>query len=610
MSLLTIAASVFAADVKPQEMVYGYCGDPQQSVGTPWTEYTALVEFPEDFVKKFNGADIVAVQIASPDNYSNHEINDFTDINLAFYREKGGEAFYSQAAQLSGNGFDWKQIDLDSHIKIEEGKPFFVGYSGIAPNIDAGCFAVDFQFNSGNLGFWLGWKDAATDELIWESFTEDYGNMCLRLVVQGDNLPSDEITLEWIYTPMVTYTGLPFEITATVGNNASNDISSIGFQYNVGGETNDVTVDIVPPLKYNEIRDIIVPGIVCSSIGNRIPFEMKIKSVNGNENAAVTDIFDDDAFVYSIPEGVGYKRNVVAEEGTGTWCGYCPIGIVSMEYMAKTYNDGSFIPIAIHGNDPMESPSYIKIAQEYFTGYPSAIVNRDTYRFGVFSPETYILEAAYKMCREIPAFAEISMQANFTDDSHSAIDINTTTSFAIQSDDSYSVAFAVTQDNVGPYVQTNFFADNAEGEMGGWESKPDAVPCYYNDVARGYYVAGEIDNTPGEYHNLSHTLPLDFLTDKGSFTLVAMVVNNVSGDIENAVMMKSEVFSGVKQISSSKTSIKALDGAICVEGCDCPVFIYSSDGKLLHNQSGDGAVPLPSGLYVVKTGDITQKIIL
>lgn len=610
MSLLTIAVGVIAADVKPQEMVFGYCGEPQQTVGTPWTEYTALVEFSEDFVKKFNGAEIVAVQIASPDNFDNPEINDFTDIDLAFYRQKGGESFYSQKAELSDKGFDWKQINLDSHIKIEEGNPFFVGYSGIAPNLDAGCFAVDFQFNSDNIGLWLGWEDTYSGEMTWESFTQDYGNLCLRLVISGDNLPSDEITLEWIYTPMYTFTDMPFMVSATVTNNASNDISSIGFHYTVGEESKDVVVDVVPPLKYEETRDIDINGVICSSVGNRVPFDMSIISVNGNDNATVTDIFEEQAYVYSIPEGIGYERNVVAEEGTGTWCGYCPIGIVGMEYMKETYNDGSFIPIAIHGNDVMESPTYIEIAREYFTGYPSAIVNRDTYRFGVFSPEKYLLETAYKMVREIPAFAKISMEACFSDDTHSAIDINTISSFAIMSDDTYSVAFAITQDNVGPYVQTNFFANNAEGEMGGWESKPDVVPTIYNDVARGYFVAGKIDNSPGEPHNMAYTLPLDFLEDRNEFTLVAMIINDVTGDIENAVMTKSDEFTGVKQIADAEISFKAQNGTLVFNGSDSQTLIYSTDGKLLHSQYGGGAVALPSGMYIVKSGNITRKIII
>ena len=259
----------------------------------------------------------------------------------------------------------------------------------------------------------------------------------------------------------------------------------------------------------------------------------------------------------------------------------------------------------------MESTSYIQISDEYFKGYPSAIVNRDTYRFGVFSPESYLLEGAYKMSRQIPAFADISITADFSDESHSAICVNASTSFAILSDDNFSLAFAITQDNVGPYDQTNYFADNSEGEMGGWESKPAEVSTYYNDVARGYYVAQEIDNTPGEEHSLSCTLPLDCLNDdRENFNLVAMVVNNVTGDIENAVMMKSSSFAGVRMIRDTEMNIKVQNGIIYVGDTDSDIRIFSSDGKLINVSHGVEYISLPSGIYIIKAGGSTQKVVL
>lgn len=611
MSLLTVALGSVSAYAQTDEIVYGYCGDPAECVGVMWQEYSGYVEFPEDFTKRFNGSEVIAVEIASPMNFEDPEVNNFIDIDLQFRRALTDEPFYSQPAQLSEKGFDWKRISLDTPLKIEEGKPFFVGYSGIAPTIDDACFAVDFQYNSDNLGFWLGWADAATSKMTWESFTQYYGNMCLRLVIQGNNLPSDEVSLEWIYPPMFTTTDEPFAVDASIVNNAANEIKKLAFEYTIGNRTDTIEVDVNPPLKYNESTDVNVPGLICSAIGNRLILDMNIISVNGNDDAKITTTLDEDVFVYSIPKGVGYEKNIVVEEGTGTWCGYCPVGIVGMEYMKEKYTDGTYIPVAIHYNDRMVSRSYTPIADEYFSVYPSAIINRDTYRFGVFSPQAYLLEAAYTMAREIPAFASISADANFSDSSRSSIDINTTTSFAIQSDDSFSVAFAVTQDNVGPYDQTNYFANGSEGEMGGWENKPAEVSTYYNDVARGYYVAGEIDNTPNEEHPFSYTLPLDFLKeDKDSFTLVAMVINNATGDIENAVAIKSGSFTRIKQTENVSTQIKAMRGSIQISGSDSNVSIYSTDGKLLRTVTEDGSVALPSGMYIVKCGKQTQKIVL
>ncbi len=51
-------------------------------------------------------------------------------------------------------------------------------------------------------------------------------------------------------------------------------------------------------------------------------------------------------------------------------------------------------------NDPMGSSSYVTLANEYFYIYPSALVNRDTYRFGVIQPEANILQFIYEYVRE------------------------------------------------------------------------------------------------------------------------------------------------------------------------------------------------------------------
>lgn len=70
-----------------------------------------------------------------------------------------------------------------------------------------------------------------------------------------------------------------------------------------------------------------------------------------------------------------YSRKVVVEEGTGTWCGYCPRGIVAMEAMAEKYPD-NFIGIAVHSGDEMQVDGSYYPVLNYFSGFPGCIVNR------------------------------------------------------------------------------------------------------------------------------------------------------------------------------------------------------------------------------------------
>ncbi len=93
-----------------------------------------------------------------------------------------------------------------------------------------------------------------------------------------------------------------------------------------------------------------------------------------------------------IGQNERYARKVVVEEGTGTWCGFCPRGIVAMHTMMQNHPDNYFIPIAIHSGDNMVSPSYNQIFGLLGGTFPSYTMNRKY--FG--SPYTVDLETYYQ----------------------------------------------------------------------------------------------------------------------------------------------------------------------------------------------------------------------
>ena len=66
-------------------------------------------------------------------------------------------------------------------------------------------------------------------------------------------------------------------------------------------------------------------------------------------------------------------HKVVIEEGTGQWCGYCPMGILSFEYLKEIYPD-QFIGIAVHNNDNMMVDEYD--AGLHFSQFPLGYANR------------------------------------------------------------------------------------------------------------------------------------------------------------------------------------------------------------------------------------------
>lgn len=611
---LIVSLFIYISMTATSTMTFGYCGEPAMSFGVEWQEYTAVVDYPKEFVEKFDGCVIKAVEIASPDNFENPEVNNFTSITLNFYNEIGGEAFYSQPMTLSDKSFTWTRAELTTPVSIERDKPFCVGYSGIAPTIDDACFAVDMNYNDENNGLWLGWTDEETGKQMWEPYTEWYGNLCLRLVIEGENLPRDEMSLDALYVPASVETDKPFDVTTTVTNEAANELSSFAIAFTIAGHTDTIVADLVAPIGYGMTADVKVNGLVCNESTARTTVDYKIVAVNGNAEGKATDNSGGRVYVQSMPQGIGFARNVVVEEGTGTWCGYCPMGIVALRQLAEKYDDGSFIPVAIHYDDEMEVRSYMDIAKKYFNSYPSALVNRDTYRYGVVEPDPELLETVYLFAKEIPAYANIDFKAVFTDDSKSELSITTISTFAVPTPDRHHIEIALAQNGIGPYDQTNYFADFAEGvEMGGFESLGNPVSMTFDHVGCTLKKAGSLPETvsPGENYSLTVNIPVEVMDKAKDFDIVVMLVNDETGAIENAKSQNADSLTGIGMVSTDVCAqIVAGAGYVHVSDASAGVEVFTPAGVCVASERGTGAVTfhLPAGFYIVKAGTVVDKV--
>ena len=67
------------------------------------------------------------------------------------------------------------------------------------------------------------------------------------------------------------------------------------------------------------------------------------------------------------------NKRVVIEESSGTWCPFCPQGIVGMETIEQQYPN-TVIPIAVHNGDIMTNSIYD--AGMNMANWPSARIDR------------------------------------------------------------------------------------------------------------------------------------------------------------------------------------------------------------------------------------------
>ena len=243
-------------------------------------------------------------------------------------------------------------------------------------------------------------------------------------------------------------------------------------------------------------------------------------------------------------------RGVVIEEGTGTWCTWCPRGHVFMEYMEEEYH-GNFVGIAAHNGDPMAIPGYTTALG--YAGYPQMIINRDQlFGFG----RTDDIELLFCPDAATPTVAKLDVTANY--DAASGI-VNFELSAEMKEDmEGATFAMVVVEDNVtgtgAGYDQINAYAGGTNGPMGGYELLSNPVPAsqmVYQDVAR--LILGGVDGEPGslpmnvvagETHTYEFAATLDPSWNIQHIKLAVMIMN-ADGSIANAAEVDFNDASGV-----------------------------------------------------------------
>ena len=177
-------------------------------------------------------------------------------------------------------------------------------------------------------------------------------------------------------------------------------------------------------------------------------------------------------------------KMVVGEEGTGTWCGWCVMGIVYMDSMQMKYPE-TWIGIAVHNGDPMTVDEYdagIGPLIEY--SYPGALADR-----AIYTDPSY-LEAAYLERMNKIAPAGITIENKTFNSTTGELSFTLTSEFVAQVS-GYRFNAVLVENEVtgtGPgWDQANVYSGGQFGPMGGFENLPDPVPAedmVYQDVAR------------------------------------------------------------------------------------------------------------------------------
>lgn len=542
---------------------------------------------PED-IKAYAGNQVTAFTVVSPtnENYKNTIAS-----GSFFYTTTFESADYVQDFRFSREGFGMNTVSMDTPYTITgEEETLAFGYSIVVPkNNDLFYLPVDDVPND-NPGSCLIniCNEDAFPATGWLTGASVYGALCMSISIEGDNLPESRAVISDVDVPVyLPINGESVDVPFMIRNAAANEVSSVEVTVSMTGIPDIVQTFEFAPLAYNNTAVLTVNGVKGAVLGFG-EFSMRITKVNGEERDGVP-------FVAMVPAyDNGYVTKIVAEDATGTWCGWCPGGIEALDYLKSTYPDRA-IAIGVHSGDNMAIDSYQEYVDAYVSGFPNVMYNRtiDQTPTGNYSDVCAYIDEVVKMF-DYPSYVEVEL-SGMTNGDKTAADVTSRTKFIFNVNVPHYLSFVVVEDGVGPYLQQNFFCNKQYRlKMNGWESKESAVPTIYDDVARCYVEFPGIENSlPSEIeadavNEYSISLPLANVKNN-EYRVIALVTNAQTGCIVNAC-----------EIEMSKDNDTS--GADVFINEDMPAEYYNLNGMKVSDPKG--------GIFIRKQGAKTEKVII
>lgn len=488
----------------------------------------------------------------------------------------------------------WNEVTLDQPYTITADDSLTLSYSGTFP-IGGG---VGLSLSPTPDGCSLLYNNATKQ---WESIS---GSVCIQAVVEGDNLPTTDLAANMmadVIVPELQETAIFKPVVIGSGTDA---VQSYTLRYGIeGSEMQEETFSTNLTAGQSDSCSL---AIWVPSPGTYTVVAV-ITAVNGAPDACAKN---DTVRALLRVHDEGFEQRVVCEEYTGTWCGYCPRGIVGIETVRAAHPD-QFIVVSAHNRDDLtmsdEAPSYADFVARQTKGAPSCEINRCEQ----MDPNATTLSKAFDKYVAMKSNVGVKVEATLDKEQHT---VHATAHIAKDKacdEATFQVALVVTESGITGYSQKNYYAGGSYGAMGGWENKGN--PTYdvvFNDVARAVnnFYGKDVTFTqmqPAQYYPYSEDVDLSYakIANHDSLQVIALVMQN--GQILNAAICRP--------------TPADVNGIISTEGHDAATAvtaatIYTLDGRCVGSTtmtSGRTELPssLPAGMYILHSGHSTTKMV-
>jgi hypothetical protein len=336
-------------------------------------------------------------------------------------------------------------------------------------------------------------------------------------------------------------TGSPISFGGTVTNNGTGMVSSYTVKYQVGtgtvvSETKSLTSPILSLASANFTFTATAPAPAANT-ATKVWVELASDAVKTN------DTLNTNIAGYTTKP----TKKILGEQGTGTWCQWCPRGHIFMDSIHKM-KPNNWSLVAVHNGDPMTVSAYDSYIGGLISGYPSMVYDRrltgdpggifsvdgtESTKFGVADLTLTPTVAGSNVTIKVDVLPRVSTNAD------------------------YRLALVLTENRVkgttSTYNQANAYSGGASGAMKNAEfnfaTLPNPVPAAtmrYDYVARGIYpsptgAAGSLPMMMTSATSYSYTFPAVTISSTSNINqmyAVVMLINNADGSVLNTNNIK------------------------------------------------------------------------
>ena len=433
-------------------------------------------------------------------------------------------------------------------------------------------------------------------------------------------------------------------VSGSIANNGATAVTSFDLHYTVDGGaavTDNITgVNIATGASFNFSHG--TPWNVATG-GQTSTLCIWADNINGNtDERTCNDQWCGDLFSNN---GTTATRNVVIEEFTGSWCGWCPDGAVVMDDIIANNPAGRVIGISIHDNDAMEFSEGIRSAFGV-SAYPNGMVDRKVFAGEPDEPHSrgaWTANTATSLASYTPVGVSIAHTFNTTT---RVIDIDVTADFVDYASGDMRIVLDIVEDGVTGtgtgYDQVNYLNTQAGHPF---ENAGDPIVGYVHNHTLRANPAGAFGNSgvipatvaPNDSYteNFSYTLPANF--DENNIKIVAFVAYAGNGIGEREIMNGMEVDLSVPVGIMEGHAVQDINlypnpadanttlSFVAEEATASEVLVYNLYGEVVSTVQtgtlalGENRINIPtnelaSGIYMVtiKTGNhaYTRKLIV